>query len=281
MYEFCNDYERMFENIVASACSHITAQKVDSLILGMSGGIDSTLTAALAREVIDRLNTGIKLIGRSIDIESNPDEINRAINAMGAFCHGCGCENRTDFYNKTIQELMWVGSKSDSIKDRIRRGNIKARLRMIELYDMANSLNGLVLSTDNHTEYLLGFWTLHGDVGDFGMIQNLWKSEVYGLAEYMCGMYNKSKKYLRADALNECINAMPTDGLGVTESDFDQIYPDHAKNMAPRDVYNYIDSVLALRRDSFYKKHPVVERFKATGFKRNNPFNIPREYIIK
>lgn len=49
-------------------------------------------------------------------------------------------------------------------------GNIQARLRMIYLYNLASIHKGLVLSTDNQTEYQLGFWTIHGDVGDFNPI---------------------------------------------------------------------------------------------------------------
>ena len=43
--------------------------------------------------------------------------------------------------------------------------------------------------TDNQTEYQLGFWTIHGDVGDFDPIQDLWKTEVYGLANYLRDRY--------------------------------------------------------------------------------------------
>lgn len=281
MYELCTNYEKMFENIVGSAYSYIASNKIKALVIGMSGGIDSTLTAALAREIINRLGPGIKLIGRSMDIESNPSEINRAVNAMGAFCHGCGVDTMTDFYRTATKELMWVGGSSNSTKDRIRRGNIKARLRMIRLYDLANSLDGMVLSTDNYTEYLLGFWTLHGDVGDFGMIQNLWKTEVYGLAEYLAKKLNLSGHHIQADALKECVGAVPTDGLGVTNSDFDQILPDYDKNMSPKETYHEIDEILRLRRGAAHEHSEIVKRHRATEFKRNNPFNIPREYIVK
>ena len=281
MYELCTNYEKIFENIVEAACNYIASNKIKDLVIGMSGGIDSTLTAALAREVTDRLDTKITLIGRTIDIESRASEIDRAINVMNAFCHGCGRDAMTKFYRTATKELMWVGGSSNSTKDRIRRGNIKARLRMIRLYDLANSLDGMVLSTDNYTEYLLGFWTLHGDVGDFGMIQNLWKTEVYELAEYLVKKLDLSGHHIQADALKECIDAVPTDGLGVTNSDFDQILPDYDKDMSPKEVYREIDETLRLRRGAAHDHSEVVKRHRATEFKRTNPFNIPRNYIVK
>ena len=90
---------------------------------------------------------------------------------------------------------------------------------MIYLYDIAQEHNGLVLSTDNWTELMLGFWTLHGDCGDYGMIQNLWKTEVYEMASTF--VENLEEK--RSRALLDCIEAIPTDGLGISASDLDQI----------------------------------------------------------
>ena len=287
MYEFCEDYEKIFENIVASAYSYVASSKLKTLVIGMSGGIDSALTAALAQEVIKRLDNKVLLAGRVIDIYSNVTEMKRASKTAEAFCHTYKYHCLEDLYKLASDRIMHTNR--DNMKTHIRRGNIKARLRMIELYDLANELDGMVLSTDNYTEYLLGFWTLHGDVGDFGMIQNLWKTEVYGLAEYMVARFNRSKQYLQADSLKECIDAVPTDGLGITNSDFDQIYPDHNPNKSSKEIYEDIDIMLAgylnysdihpANKHKAYGKD-IIERYKRTKFKRNNPFNIPREYIM-
>lgn len=87
------------------------------------------------------------------------------------------------------------------------------------------------------TEYQLGFWTIHGDVGDFDPIQDLWKTEVYGLANYLQDHYkSKALEALRNDYKETCDNykamscaiynsckLVPTDGLGISNSDLDQI----------------------------------------------------------
>ena len=285
MYEFCTDYEKMFENIVASAYTYIAASKVKSLVIGISGGIDSTITAALAHEVVKRLDTGVSLRARIISIESDEEEMARATRACFAFSNGYQHINLDSLYHDTVLKTMTeYPIPEDEFKAKVRMGNIKARMRMIQLYDLANKLDGLVLSTDNYTEYLLGFWTLHGDVGDFGMIQNLWKTEVYGLAEYIKSRFNLSGQYVKADSMRECVDAMPTDGLGVSNSDFDQIYPGYNKNMSARETYQEVDGILTGYLNYFdvesYGKD-VIDRHKATKFKRNNPFNIPREYIVK
>lgn len=106
---------------------------------------------------------------------------------------------------------------------------------MIYLYNLASIHKGLVMSTDNQTEYQLGFWTIHGDVGDFDPIQGLWKTEVYELAKWLIGYYYGCgiKKEVDADgarkicdmceAIKKSISLTPTDGLGISNSDLDQI----------------------------------------------------------
>jgi NH3-dependent NAD+ synthetase len=78
---------------------------------------------------------------------------------------------------------------------------------------------------------MVGFWTLHGDVGDFGLIQNLWKTDVYDLSKWI---QDKSMG-IQADALKACIEATPTDGLGITNSDLDQL---------GASTYNEVDKIL-------------------------------------
>lgn len=103
--------------------------------------------------------------------------------------------------------------------------------RMMYLYDIASRHKGLVMSTDNQTEYQLGFWTIHGDVGDFDPIQDLWKTEVYELAKWISNRYKNIEHHhtimtgagSKSDAIELSIALTPTDGLGISNSDLEQI----------------------------------------------------------
>jgi len=284
MYEFCNEYEFMFKNIISAVYTYLIANNhIKSLIVGMSGGIDSALTAALAVKAIELFIPDNKIVvkGVVIDIESKKEEILRGIKAAEALCHDHRYINMEKSLYAITQDIELDRSSNDDIKTRIRIGNIKARLRMQCLYDIAKSTNGIVLSTDNYTEYLLGFWTLHGDVGDFGIIQGLWKTEVYGLANYLVKLFRSDHQNEKANILQEIIESMPTDGLGITDTDFDQIYPDADKSLSPDEIYNRIDTVLynfIVQENNM--NNEVVNRYKFTEFKRNNPFNIQRDHII-
>ncbi|RLD63502.1 MAG: NAD(+) synthase [Bacteroidetes bacterium] len=267
-----SDYKSAVDNIRQILKNYISENKIKSLVVGISGGIDSALTVALAKPVCDELN--IPLIGRSITIETNKeDEISRAQAIGESFVTDFKEVNLTKgflAFADLITESDNEETKSTAYK--IRRGNIKARTRMVYIYDLASKNGGMVLSTDNYTELLLGFWTLHGDVGDYGMIQNLWKTEVYAMSRYIVSqLENEHEK----KALEDCITAVATDGLGITNSDLDQI---QAKSYEEVDqillklIYNTEDL-----KD--FENHPVIQRKRNSEFKRNNPFNIPREQI--
>lgn len=257
---------------------------IRSFVIGLSGGIDSAIVAALVNAAICDRGLKCKLLGYSIPANSNTkDESNRALDVGKAFCDEF--HNEVDFMDSIFTEYeKWVCAKyfesevrleDQSIDEKIRLGNIKARLRMIHLFDMAKYNEGVVLSTDNLTEYLLGFWTLHGDVGNFGLIQNLWKSEVYKLSAFLINRFNEVGFHGGAQALSKCAKAVPTDGLGISGSDFDQL---------GAGSYGEIDQILMtwifrLEGWAQYKDHPVIQRHKATRFKRNDPLNVDREKL--
>jgi NAD+ synthase len=276
------DYTRVIAAIRRELAAYINSNNLKALIVGLSGGIDSALCAALAEPVCRELR--IPLIGRSISIETNsPEENERARIAGQLFC--------ADFQELDLTRLfqaMAPGINGDhagcaeDLQTKIRRGNLKARLRMIVLYDLASKHGGLVLSTDNLTEYYLGFWTLHGDHADFGMIQNLWKTEVYELSGHLLTTYLKDGDEQRARAVRLSIDAVPTDGLGITRSDCEQFGVS---------TYAEVDRILRdwirAKKDTrsnqklleALKNNPVVMRHEGTHFKRQWPVAISREAL--
>lgn len=235
------NYERVFNILVKETLNYITRNRLNAMVLGISGGIDSTVVAAICHEVSKQ--TGIPLIGRSLPIKNKEDEFDVSKLVGEAFCNDFKVVNLTDgylaVYNSIIggeENLISCGDDAESkYQTPIANGNIQARLRMIYLYNLASIHKGLVMSTDNQTEYQLGFWTIHGDVGDFDPIQGLWKTEVYELAKWLIGYYYGCgiKKEVDADgarkicdmceAIKKSISLTPTDGLGISNSDLDQI----------------------------------------------------------
>jgi NAD+ synthase len=279
MFEIKKNYPLMFSNLKKKLKAYLIANnQLKSLVIGLSGGIDSALTCIIAKEAVKDIE-GITLVGRSLPIETDKkDEIRRGESIGKLFCDDFETCDLTDAYKNLYKQIVPEKRrtnllKEDLFEEKVRQGNIKARIRMIYLFDLAHYKKGMVLSTDNFTELMLGFWTLHGDVGNFGLLQYLWKTEVYGLAKYLEAEYRKSNQESKADALKASIDAVPTDGLGITTSDFDQLkVPD----------YETADNILLkyLNGDQSDKDHPVINRYLATKFKRLDPLNIKREEIF-
>lgn len=222
------NYEHVFNTLVEETAKYITKNNLKAMVLGISGGIDSTVVAAICHEVSKK--TGIPLIGRSLPIKNKSDEFDVSELVGQVFCDDFKVVNLLNMYQHVNQS---VGE--GTLGTPISKGNIQARLRMIYLYNLASIHRGLVMSTDNQTEYQLGFWTIHGDVGDFDPIQGLWKTEVYELAKWLIGYYYGCgiKKEVDADgarkicdmceAIKKSMSLTPTDGLGISNSDLDQI----------------------------------------------------------
>ena len=268
------DYKNIFEQMVTATQKYLEDNNLCAMILGISGGLDSTVTAAICHEV-EKRNPELKFYGISLPCSSNTSTENDSASlCMNAFCKS------GQYWTENLQKeylLMKATCCQMHSPTTIGQGNIKARLRMIYLYDMANYTNGLVMDTDNLTEHYLGFFTIHGDVADFNPIGGLWKHEVYELANYLLREYYKlpdptDDGYIQM-ALRAAIGIMPTDGNGVNSlGDMGQIAPAfaHDDNI---DAYTKVDDIIQtyleyrgrhpeeyqIAIDELYRKYPTVE----------------------
>lgn len=236
------NYEHVFSVLVDKTAEYITKNNLKAMVLGISGGIDSTVVATICHEVNKK--TGVPLIGRSLPIKNKSDEFATSVHVGEAFCNefsvyrlersyraalfdACADAGDVNMANSYyLDELEEMPSRTP-----IANGNLQARCRMSHLYDIASRHKGLVMSTDNQSEYQLGFWTRHGDEGDFDPIQDLWKTEVYELAKWISNCYKNIEHHhtimtgagSKSDAIELSIALTPTDGLGISNSDLEQI----------------------------------------------------------
>lgn len=273
------DYELVLSSITRKVKSYLVEHKIQALVIGISGGLDSGINAAILKPICDELS--IPLIGRYIHIETNKEEERARANEIGKwFCSSYKEVDLTELYHISLP--MFEEKKVDKdvpFDDKIRRGNIKARMRMVYLYNLCQEVRGIVVDNDNLTEHLLGFWTLNGDVGDITPLFSLYKTEVYGLSKHVMNKIANSKvdnSTEMANALLGVINAVPTDGLGITSSDVEQF---GAK------TYDEVDGILMRFKqglplsdinDSYGEEvvSKVLKRHLNSEFKRKHPHRI-------
>lgn len=196
---------------------YIERNKLKSIVLGLSGGIDSTVSAVICH-LATKDNPNCTFIGRSLPIKNEGDDTSIAKKLGQVLCDDFAEVNLYDSY-KFFRDSFYKEeeeSKSTTISD----GNIMARIRMIYLYQLASLYKGMVIDTDNLSEHLLGFYTLHGDVGDYNVgIRYLYKHEIWELAKELTNWVPNAKKFIE-----ESMALDPTDG-NVGGTDMDQIAP--------------------------------------------------------
>jgi NAD+ synthase len=144
-------------------------------VVGVSGGVDSALTCFLAAEALGPDHVlALRLPYR----ESSADSLADA----EAVIRLCGVESKTLPITEMAEPLLATLPESD----RVRKGNILARLRMVVLYDQSAAVGGLVVGTGNKTEILLGYTTLYGDAAcALNPLGDLYKTQVRQLARHM------------------------------------------------------------------------------------------------
>jgi NAD+ synthase len=148
---------------------------IKKCVIGLSGGIDSSVAAYLAVKALGKQNVlGILLPYR----ESSPDSIKDALTIVKSL----GIKSKVIDVTEAVDALV----NSNKRIDRVRKGNIIARMRMISLYDISNEYKALVLGTSNKTELLLGYSTIFGDAASaINPIGDLYKTQVWQLAELL------------------------------------------------------------------------------------------------
>lgn len=212
------------------------------IVLGISGGIDSSVVAALC----------IKAVGADkCKLISQP-----ATKGDGSKWQMLLCETLGVDYDVFCLEPILAQFSLDRMDSghKLAWANLQARLRMVIQYYIANSDNKLVVGTTNKTEAMIGYYTKYGDGGvDIEPIADLYKTEVWELGKYL-------------EVPSEIIDRAPTAGLwegqtdedeiGMTYKELDEILICTEKNIIVKDAYRKeLDIVVKMISKSEHKRH--------------------------
>jgi NAD+ synthase len=173
------DLEIMQSKIIDFIWNEIHKAGVSGAVIGISGGIDSALTAALT----------VKALGKDkvLGIHMPESGLTTAVDTEDAkaVADWLGIELRIIDISGIVSAFMDSVPDSESA-ERLCRGNLNARVRMSLLYFHANQMNRMVIGTGNKTELLLGYYTKYGDGGvDLEPIGGIYKTEVWGLSRML------------------------------------------------------------------------------------------------
>jgi len=225
-------------------------------VIGISGGIDSAVSAFLCKKA-DLEIYGVILPYHKKGIQDSL-EVTKALELLKNHIKIIDIGKSVDAQVKELQKVIEL--------DQGDKGNIMARQRMIFEYALAKKLNGLVVGTENLSEYYLGYFTLHGDQAcDISPITGLLKNQIYQIAQFL-------------KISESVIKKIPTAGLWQGQTDEKEL----------GFSYENADKIIYL---SIIKKYPyekiiqefgiskkildkVLKKINDTEYKRNEPPNL-------
>tara|TARA_Y100001978_G_scaffold27830_1_gene23807 strand:+ start:10590 stop:11441 length:852 start_codon:yes stop_codon:yes gene_type:complete len=190
-----DDYNELGDNIAEWISNYAKEHEVNTLVIGVSGGVDSAVTSTLCAK------TGIRTIVLNMPIRQKNKQINLS-NQHIEWLKSNWKNVESKFVDLTGVYENYSTELSSHNFSELALANTKARLRMVTLYAFAASNNGIVVGTGNKVEdFGVGFYTKYGDGGvDISPIADLLKSEVFSLGKSL-------------GIIDGILSADPTDGL--------------------------------------------------------------------
>lgn len=237
------------EKIIKFLKKTFKEQKIDKVVLGLSGGIDSTVALYLLKKVLPAKNI------YAVQMDYKPRE-KTDIDLDGVNIVNISIKKVVDRFKDEVK------ANFSNTFDKMRLGNIMARVRMIILFDIAKQISGLVCGTENRSERLLGYFTRFGDsASDLEPISHLYKTQVYQLANYL-----KVPKKI--------INQPPSAGLWdmqTDESDFGFTYEE-----ADQVLYLIHDRGQDINKikKMFPNAEKIFKRMQDNQFKQKTPYSL-------
>ncbi len=230
------------EKLVSWIRERVLASGHNGVVLGMSGGVDSSVTAVLCHQAFPQ-----SMLGVLMPCYSSPEDAEHALAVASKF----SIPTKTVLLDSVFDTLLKVlpDEGIEPAASRLARANLKARLRMLTLYYLANQLRYIVVGASNRSELTVGYFTKYGDGGvDIMPLGNLVKAEVIELACFL-------------NIPPVIINKPPSAGLWPEQTDESDLGLSYAE----------LDCYLITGEASNRVREKIESMIAATGHKRLPP----------
>lgn len=258
------------KKLVQNLTNYFKNSGFKTAIIGISGGIDSAVTLAIAVEALGKENVrGYLLPYRLGEISShtNFEDAQEISEFFGIEYEEIEIDEFAQPYTKLFPEI--------SGKTNLAFANSLARIRMTVLFGFANKLSGLVLGTCNKSEIMLGYETKFGDGAcDVNVLGNLWKSEVYALAR----VYNIPEKFITKNPSAELFeNHSDEEEMGFSYAESQKILEEiHEIEISENKTQKFLE---IQPRNTLEKK--IFKMYEQSAHKRIFPPTLAGEVLKK
>lgn len=249
--------ELIYRALCCGLEDYIGKNKFPGIILGLSGGIDSALSAAIAVDALGPDNVRAVLMPSPYTSEESIRDAERTASYLGIQLDKISIEEAMSCFGNTLAPFM-ADTKTDTTEE-----NIQARIRGVLLMALSNKFGSMVLSTGNKSEMSVGYATLYGDMcGGFSVLKDVYKQTVFSLSDWR--NQNKPSWVKGPDGKvmpQNVIDKPPTAELKPDQKDEDSLPP-----------YDMLDAILK----AFVEDRESISDIIASGFDKETVERIWR-----
>lgn len=232
------ELETVYQALVCGLRDYVEKNRFPGVVIGLSGGIDSALTMALAVDALGAERVQAVMMPSRYTSQISLDDAAEMAAILGVQYRNINIENLFQTFLRELEDVF-AGTQPDATEE-----NIQARCRGVLLMAISNKTGAMVLSTGNKSEMAVGYSTLYGDMaGGFSPLKDVYKTLVYKLARY--------RNSLSAIIPERIISRPPSAELSADQLDQDSL-PD----------YEILDEIL----EAYIAKDGCFEDLVASGF---------------
>jgi len=175
-----DDLAEVYQALVSAVHDYVEKNGFKGVLIGLSGGVDSALTLAIAADAIGPERTRAVMMPSRYTAQMSFDDAEKEADILGVQYQIVSIEEPFNAFLNTLEEPLLKGTEPDATEE-----NIQARCRGIMLMAMSNKTGYMVLTTGNKSEMAVGYATLYGDMsGGFAPLKDISKTLVYDLCRY-------------------------------------------------------------------------------------------------
>lgn len=249
--------EELYEALKLGLKDFLQKNHISKVVLGLSGGIDSALTLAIASDILEAKNIKAVLMPSPYTASISIDDAVAQAKTLNVPYDIVPIDSFYQQFNQELEHTFQTPLQS------LTHQNLQARIRGMILMAYANQHQALLLSTSNKSESAVGYCTLYGDMcGGFSVIKDVYKTQVYQLADYV----NRKKEIIP----KRVITRAPSAELAPNQTDQDDL-PDY--ELLDKLLKDIIEHRLSLQQliDKGYEQPLITKIFnklKGSEFKR-------------
>ncbi len=218
-------YQLIHDSLLLGIRDYFHKSGLKTAILGLSGGIDSAVTAVLAARALGQDNVRVVLMPSQFSSDHSVNDARQLAKNLGVQYDTIPIQDIYESYDKALKPHFW------GYEFNITEENIQARIRGMLLMAFSNKFGNIVLNTSNKSEMAVGYGTLYGDMcGGLSVLGDVYKTEVYELAKYI----NKDGIVIPENTIIK----PPSAELRPDQKDSDSL-PDY--DMLDKILYQYIE----------------------------------------